>query len=95
MIYFSKMILSVDTLDYTKGLLQRITAFEKLLEKYHIHREKVVLVQVCVQSRHEDGETLLQQLQARVETLNRSELAKGSIFLYFDNKKIYFLGTHY
>jgi len=67
----SQMILSVDTLDYTKGLLQRITAFEKLLEKYHIHREKVVLVQVCVQSRHEDGETLLQQLQARVETLNR------------------------
>ena len=42
------MVLSVDTLDYTKGLLYRISAFERLLEKYHIHRGKVTLVQVSM-----------------------------------------------
>ena len=41
----------MDTLDYTKGLLHRISAFEKLLERYHVHRGKVSLVQVCLPSR--------------------------------------------
>ena len=67
----------MDTLDYTKGLLYRITAFEKLLEKYHIHNGKVVLVQVCLPSRHQDGELLLEQLQARVDLVN-SRYGTGS-----------------
>ena len=72
-----QIVLSVDTLDYTKGLLYRITAFEKLLEKYHIHGGKVVLVQVCLPSRHQDGEQLLDQLQTRVNLVN-SKHATGS-----------------
>ena len=42
----TKIILSVDTVDYTKGLVNRLTAFQLLLEKYHVHQGKVVLVQV-------------------------------------------------
>ena len=37
----TKVVISVDTLDYTKGLNHRIAAFERLLEEYHIHRHKV------------------------------------------------------
>ena len=61
----AQVVLSVDTLDYTKGLLHRISAFEKLLEKYHIHRGKVTLVQVCLPSRHQEGQAILEQLETR------------------------------
>lgn len=38
-----KIVLGVDRLDYTKGLVHRLKAFEMLLEKHPEHRE-----QVCV-----------------------------------------------
>ena len=37
----TQVVVSVDTLDYTKGLTHRIAAFQRLLDKYHIHRHKV------------------------------------------------------
>ena len=37
----TQVVVSVDTLDYTKGLTHRIAAFERLLDKYHIHQHKV------------------------------------------------------
>lgn len=46
-----KTILGVDRLDYTKGLVNRILAFEKLLEKHPEHLEKVTLLQISVPSR--------------------------------------------
>ena len=46
-----QLILGVDRLDYTKGLVHRIKAYEKLLEKHPEHIEKVVLLQVAVPSR--------------------------------------------
>ncbi|XP_072155204.1 uncharacterized protein [Bemisia tabaci] len=46
-----KVILGVDRLDYTKGLVHRILAFERLLEKYPQYIEKVTLLQVSVPSR--------------------------------------------
>lgn len=36
-----KIVLGVDRLDYTKGLVHRLKAFEKLLEKHPEHLEKV------------------------------------------------------
>lgn len=36
-----KVVLGVDHLDYTKGLVHRLRAFEKLLEKHPEHIEKV------------------------------------------------------
>lgn len=41
-----KMILSIERLDYVKGPLQKIEAFEALLERYEDLREKVTLVLV-------------------------------------------------
>jgi len=46
-----KIILSVDRLDYTKGILNRLEAYEFLLEKFTEYRRKVVLVMVVVPSR--------------------------------------------
>ncbi|MCD6319901.1 MAG: bifunctional alpha,alpha-trehalose-phosphate synthase (UDP-forming)/trehalose-phosphatase [Candidatus Desulfofervidaceae bacterium] len=46
-----KVILSVDRLDYTKGIPQRLEAFETFLGKYPRYREKVNLVLVVVPSR--------------------------------------------
>ena len=46
-----KLILSIDRLDYTKGIPQRLKAFRYFLEKYPEYLEKVSLVMVTVPSR--------------------------------------------
>jgi trehalose 6-phosphate synthase/phosphatase len=46
-----KLVLSVDRLDYTKGILSRLEGFELLLEKHPEYREHVVMVMVVVPSR--------------------------------------------
>jgi trehalose 6-phosphate synthase/phosphatase len=46
-----KIIFSVDRLDYTKGLMSRLTAMEYFLDKYPHWREKVVFVLNVVPSR--------------------------------------------
>ncbi len=46
-----KLILSVDRLDYTKGIPQRIEAFDLFLEENPEYKEKVTLVMVAVPSR--------------------------------------------
>jgi trehalose 6-phosphate synthase/phosphatase len=48
-----KIILSVDRLDYSKGILKRLEAFEKFLNQYPAYRRKVVLTVVAVPSRAE------------------------------------------
>ena len=46
-----KLILGVDRLDYTKGLPQRVEAYERLLADYPKHRRKVSFLQVAPVSR--------------------------------------------
>lgn len=46
-----KIILSVDRLDYTKGIPARLRAFEELLKERRVSAEDVVHVQVAVPSR--------------------------------------------
>lgn len=47
----NKLILSIDRMDYTKGIPNRIKAFEYFLEKYPEFKEKVRLVMLAVPSR--------------------------------------------
>ena len=47
----AKLILSIDRLDYSKGIANRIRAFEYFLEKYPEFIEKVRLVMLAVPSR--------------------------------------------
>jgi trehalose 6-phosphate synthase/phosphatase len=51
-----QIVLGVDRLDYTKGIPQRIHAFERLLELHPEHREKVTLLQIAVPSRSQVNE---------------------------------------
>ena len=46
-----KIILSVDRLDYSKGILGRLTAFDCFLDKYPKYKGKVTLILVAVPSR--------------------------------------------
>lgn len=47
----AKMILSIDRLDYTKGIPNRLRAFEYFLNKYPEFKEKVRLIMLAVPSR--------------------------------------------
>lgn len=47
-----KLILSVDRLDYSKGILHRLKGFSNFLENHPEYREKVSLVMVVVPSRN-------------------------------------------
>lgn len=47
----SKMLLGIDRLDYTKGLIERCHAFEMLLKKHPELIEEVVLFQLVIPSR--------------------------------------------
>jgi len=46
-----KIILSVDRLDYSKGIPKRLEAFNYFLEKYPEYKKKVVLIMIAVPSR--------------------------------------------
>jgi len=50
-----KIIFSVDRLDYTKGINNRLNAFEEFLKRYPEWKEKVVFLLVIVPSREEIG----------------------------------------
>ncbi|MBV8251109.1 MAG: bifunctional alpha,alpha-trehalose-phosphate synthase (UDP-forming)/trehalose-phosphatase [Chitinophaga sp.] len=74
-----KMILSIDRLDYSKGILQRLEAFERLLELYPQYIEKVFLYMIVVPSRdtvpqykqlREDIDQKVGHINARFRTLN-------------------------
>jgi len=45
------LILGVDRLDYTKGIVERLMAFERLLEERTWHRGRVTMVQIAAPSR--------------------------------------------
>ncbi|HEY7351810.1 MAG TPA: trehalose-6-phosphate synthase [Terriglobales bacterium] len=47
----SHVVVGVDRLDYTKGILERIKAFSVLLDRYPALRGRVVLIQIAVPSR--------------------------------------------
>ena len=50
-----RLILSIDRLDYTKGIPQRLRAFDQFLIRYPEFKEKVSLVMVVVPSRDNVG----------------------------------------
>ncbi|MDD4143257.1 MAG: bifunctional alpha,alpha-trehalose-phosphate synthase (UDP-forming)/trehalose-phosphatase [Prolixibacteraceae bacterium] len=63
----TKFIISIDRLDYTKGLINRLEAFEYFMEKYPEYRDKVVLVLLAVPSRI--GVEQYQQMKSEVDEI--------------------------
>ncbi len=45
------LVLGVDRLDYTKGIVERLLAFEQLLEEHPWQRERLTMVQIAAPSR--------------------------------------------
>ena len=68
-----KLIISVDRLDYTKDIPQKITAIERFLETNPHLVGQVSMVQVAVPSRQsvQDYKDLATNLHRQVEALNR------------------------
>jgi alpha,alpha-trehalose-phosphate synthase [UDP-forming] len=62
-----RVILGVDRLDYTKGIPERLLAYENFLHRYPEWRKKVVLMQIAAPSRAEVAEYADQR--ARIESL--------------------------
>ena len=62
-----RIVLGVDRLDYTKGLPEKIRAFERLLELHPEHRERVVLLQIAEPTRDQVPE--YQRLKRQVDEL--------------------------
>jgi trehalose 6-phosphate synthase/phosphatase len=62
-----KIILGVDRLDYTKGIPERMLAYERLLELHKEHRGEVELIQVAVPSREQVSE--YQDLKRQIDEL--------------------------
>ncbi|CAG0904263.1 unnamed protein product, partial [Darwinula stevensoni] len=67
-----QIILGVDRLDYTKGLVNRIRSFERLLEKHPEHLEKGALMQVAVPSLSDvmEYQQLKEQIDLEVGRIN-------------------------
>jgi trehalose 6-phosphate synthase len=61
------IVFSVDRLDYTKGIPQKLAAFRRALMRYPELRERVTLVQVIVPSREDIPE--YGELKAEIERL--------------------------
>lgn len=62
-----QMVLGVDRLDYTKGIVERVKAFAALLEAHTEMRRKVSLIQVAVPSR--ENIPWYQHLKSEIEQL--------------------------
>ncbi|MCB1897895.1 glucosylglycerol-phosphate synthase [Cognatazoarcus halotolerans] len=60
-----RMILSVERLDYTKGTLEKLEAFDQLLDEYPELQGKVTLLTICVPAAREM--TIYRTLQTQIE----------------------------
>jgi len=82
-----KIILSIDRLDYTKSIPQRLEAFDLFLDKYPEFREKVTFIVVAVPSRTkvEHYRLLKKQVDELIGKINGKygTFAIYFMFLYF------------
>ena len=60
-----KMVLSIERLDYTKGTIEKLLAFELLLEQQPQLHGKVSLLMVCVPAA--SGMTIYEELQTQID----------------------------
>ena len=75
----TKIIISIDRLDYSKGILQRLQAFELFLKEYPEWRQKATLVHLVVPSRDnarnykalkKEMDQLISEINGRYATLS-------------------------
>ncbi|MDX1777786.1 MAG: trehalose-6-phosphate synthase [Thermodesulfobacteriota bacterium] len=81
-----KLVLGIDRLDYTKGILERLEAFGLLLEKYPDLRGKINFIQVVVPSR-----TIVQEYQDMKRTIDETVGRINGQFTYQDWVPIFYI----
>lgn len=84
--HFRKIVLSIDRLDYSKGILQRLDAFEQLLIQHAEWKEKVVMYMLVVPSRDNvpQYKHLHDEINRRVGHINAIYGANGWVpIVYF------------
>lgn len=84
-----KLVLGVDRLDYTKGILERLKSFEIILEKYPNLREKINLIQVVAPSR-----TNVKEYQEMKRTIEETVGRINGRFTYHDWVPIHYIYRH-
>lgn len=82
-----KIILSVDRLDYSKGIPQRLEAFDYFLDKYPEYKKKVVLIMIAVPSRtsvkkYRDLKKYVDQLVGRINGKHGSIEWTPVVYMY-------------
>ncbi|MBN2071654.1 MAG: trehalose-6-phosphate synthase [Candidatus Krumholzibacteriota bacterium] len=80
-----KIVLGVDRLDYSKGILNRFKAFSRLLEKYPEMMKKVTLFQIVVPSRRDipEYEDLKKEIERLVGEINGKYTTSGWIPIHY------------
>ncbi len=66
------LLLGVDRMDYTKGIVERLMAIERLLEEHPWHRERITMVQIAAPSRSRIPSyvELSERIESTVERIN-------------------------
>jgi trehalose 6-phosphate synthase/phosphatase len=80
-----KIIISIDRLDYTKGIIQRLEAFDLFLSENPEYKGKVTLIMVAVPSRTDvkDYQMLRNRLEQLVGRINGEHGAIGYIPVWY------------
>jgi len=80
-----KVILSIDRLDYTKGIIQRLEAFDLFLSENPEYKGKVTLIMVAVPSRTgvKDYQLLRERLEHLVGRINGEHGAIGYMPVWY------------
>jgi len=83
-----KIILATERLDYTKGIKERIKAYDYLLETHPELRKQVVLCQIAVHSRQNVPlyQTIAQEVDQAVGRLNGKYGTLDWTPIYYDNR---------
>jgi trehalose 6-phosphate synthase len=68
----AKLVMGVDRLDYTKGIPERLQAFERMLERWPEWRERVVFLQIGAPTRDriDRYHALGEEVKAQVDRIN-------------------------
>ncbi|MBX6380081.1 MAG: bifunctional alpha,alpha-trehalose-phosphate synthase (UDP-forming)/trehalose-phosphatase [Thermoflavifilum aggregans] len=80
-----KIMISVDRLDYSKGILNRLEAFEQLLDRYPHMRGKISFIQLVVPSRDQVPQYrwLKDEIDKKVSSINSRFSSFGWTPIYY------------
>lgn len=87
-----RLVLSVERLDYTKGIPQKLEAIEKFLEDHPDQRDDLVFIIIAVPSREDVGEyqQLKESIELAVSRINGKYATISNIPVHFINRGVKF-----